>query len=102
MRLLTTGRLVVIESGQRSPAVHRFLLLAGLAALCASAAIASEHNRRIADPNKKTCRTVAEIGSRLKRSRACHTAAEWAELRRQSTLNIEKIQAQGRAWNSEP
>jgi hypothetical protein len=73
------------------------LLILTAAALFGSAASAAEHNKRVADPNKMICRTIGETGSRLNRSRACHTAAEWEDLRRQATGNVEKIQAQGRA-----
>jgi hypothetical protein len=78
----------------------RMLIFLAAAGLCGSVASAAEHNKRIADPNKVICRTIAEIGSRLNRSRACHTAAEWEDLRRQASGNVEKIQAQSRAWNS--
>jgi hypothetical protein len=45
-----------------------------------------------AKTDKKICRTELESGSRLRKSRACHTAAEWAELRRQAKANIDHIQ----------
>ena len=44
------------------------------------------------DANKQICRTSSDIGSRLNRSRACHTAAEWIELRRQTKQNVDHIQ----------
>jgi hypothetical protein len=44
------------------------------------------------DPNRMICRTLEGSGSRLERQRACHTAAEWAELRRQTRQNIDHIQ----------
>jgi hypothetical protein len=65
------------------------------AALLAAAASASEPSNKSgakADPNKIVCRTVSEIGSRLKKTRACHTLAEWAELRRQTKSTVEHIQ----------
>ena len=78
--------------------MYRFVFALAAASLCAGTmATAAEHNKRVADPNKKICRTIADTGSRLKRSRACHTAREWEDLRRQTELNIEKIQAQARA-----
>jgi hypothetical protein len=82
----------------RERRMYRLFLAAAAASVCAvSAATAAEHNKRVSDPNRKICRTIAETGSRLNRSRACHTAAEWEDLRRQTELNIEKIQAQARA-----
>ena len=63
-------------------------LVAGAAGLAA----ASEPKGKTADPNKVVCRTVAESGSRLKKSRACHTLAEWAELKRQTRQTVEHIQ----------
>lgn len=80
--------------------MRKIVLACCAVSLCASAAAAAEHNRRVADPNKKICKTLVETGSRLNRTRVCHSAAEWEDLRGQATRNIEKIQAQGRAWNS--
>jgi hypothetical protein len=42
--------------------------------------------------NKQICRILADTGSRLGRYRACHTAQEWTELRRQTKQNIDRIQ----------
>jgi hypothetical protein len=44
------------------------------------------------DANKQICRTISDTGSRLGRYRACHTAQEWIELRRQTKQNIDHIQ----------
>ena len=32
------------------------------------------------DANKQICRTMADTGSRLAQTRACHTAQEWADI----------------------
>jgi len=42
--------------------------------------------------NKQICRTLQDTGSRLGRYRACHTAQEWIELRRQTKQNVDRIQ----------
>jgi hypothetical protein len=66
--------------------------------LCASAAFASSNSSsRKANPNKIVCRTEAEMGTRVKRAKVCHTLAEWEDMRRQTDRNVEKIQAQARA-----
>jgi hypothetical protein len=44
------------------------------------------------DANKMICRTIQEIGSRLNKTRACHTRAEWAELKRQTRETVQRIQ----------
>src|SRR5688572_18981065 len=44
-----------------------------------------------ADTDKVTCRKEAEIGSRFAKKR-CHTAAQWAELRRRSRELVEQLQ----------
>jgi hypothetical protein len=72
---------------------YRTLLALCALALCASAASAADRKSRKADPNKLICRTTEETGTRLNRRRACHTLAEWEELRRQMKANIEHIQA---------
>lgn len=70
----------------------RNLLLAGAAGLiCASGASAAEGSKH-RDPNKRVCRTITETGSRLNKTRACHTQSEWEELRRQTKQKIENIQ----------
>jgi len=53
------------------------------------------------DANKQICRTMVDTGSRLGRYRACHTAQEWTELRRQTKQNVDRVQ-NSRAWNSDP
>ena len=58
-------------------------------ALAATAATAAPKKN---DPNKVVCKTIAETGSRLNKTRACHTVAEWAELRRQTKATVERIQ----------
>ena len=62
------------------------------ASLLAGSAFAAENNKPKSDPNKMICRTESEIGSKLKRTRACHTKAEWDELRRQTQANVEHIE----------
>ena len=76
----------------------RLILSAGAALLVGSAAGAAEGSKH-RDPNKKVCRTISETGSRLNKSRACHTQAEWDELRRQTKAKIENIQ-NNRPWNT--
>ena len=53
------------------------------------------------DPNRLICRSMADTGSRLGHTRACHTAREWTELRRQSRENVERIQTR-QAINADP
>lgn len=61
-------------------------------ALAATASTAAPPAQK-SDPNKIVCRTIAQTGSRLNMTRACHTVAEWAELRRQTKQrNADKIQ----------
>jgi hypothetical protein len=72
----------------------------GMAALLAGAAALAEPSTAgdpalkssKGDPNRMICRSMNEGGSRLDRARACHTAAEWAELRRQTRATIDHIQ----------
>ena len=71
--------------------IARILVTAGAALLIGSAANAAEGSKH-RDPNKRVCKTILETGSRLNRTRACHTQAEWDELRRQTRAKIENIQ----------
>lgn len=68
-----------------------FFFAAAAALLIGTAANAAEGSKH-RDPEKKICRTISETGSRVNRTRACHTQAEWEELRRQTKATIEHIQ----------
>ena len=74
--------------------IGRKLLGACAIALVAATAVLAQPStgESKSDPNKQICRTQMDIGSRLARTRSCHTAAEWAELRRQSRQVIDRIQ----------
>jgi hypothetical protein len=83
--------------------IGRLVHISCAAALVSATALlaqpsASEGGAAKNDANKQICRTTADIGSRLARSRACHTAAEWAELRRQTRQTVDHIQ-NARPWN---
>lgn len=67
----------------------------GVAAVTLAAGVASASSTSNSggdDPNKVVCKTEKNTGTRLGKSRACHTNAEWAELRRQARQNVERIQ----------
>ena len=69
------------------------LILAAATMLGGTAAAATKKGKSDrADDNKVICKSMEENGQRLKRTRACHTAAEWRELRRQTRETIEQIQ----------
>ncbi len=72
------------------------LLLTATVALAQPAASGSK-----GDANKQICRTISDTGSRLGHTRACHTAQEWADLRRQTRQNVDRIQTR-QAMNSDP
>ena len=42
--------------------------------------------------NRMICRTVADLGTRLGRSRVCRTRAEWAASRRETRSQIDRAQ----------
>ena len=70
-----------------------FIFGLAAAAMVAGSAMAAEGGKRKADnPNKVICKIESEIGSKLRRSRVCHTKAEWEELRRQTRANVEHIE----------
>jgi hypothetical protein len=76
--------------------IGKALQLGAAVALVAGTALVaqpSESGSSQTSANKQICRTIADTGSRLGRYRACHTAQEWAELRRQSKQNVERIQS---------
>ena len=74
-------------SGHSVKLIAASALIIGTAVLTAPEAPAAPTKKE-----KIICRTDLESGSRLRKSRACHTAAEWAELRRQAKANVDHIQ----------
>ena len=64
--------------------------------LCAGAAHAGSSARGAGDESKDklVCRTESLVGSRLRREKTCRTRAEWAEIRRQTKQDLERIQNQ--------
>jgi hypothetical protein len=76
--------------------------MCGVALLTATAVVAQPSDGgATGEANKQICRSSPDTGSRLGRTRACHTAQEWAELRRQTRQNIDRIQTR-QAMNSDP
>ena len=72
---------------------YRILFTICAVSVCASAAVAGERSRTPSnESNKVICRTIVETGSMLSRKRYCATAAEWAEIKRQSRQKTEHIQ----------
>ena len=49
------------------------------------------------DPNETICRTVANTGSRLSRSRVCMTRAQWDDYRRVTRQALEQTQSNRRS-----
>jgi hypothetical protein len=45
------------------------------------------------DPSETICRTVANTGSRLSRSRVCMTREQWEQQRRDARQNLDRAQA---------
>jgi hypothetical protein len=75
--------------------IGRILYGAGAVALVTTAAIMAQPSSATeakSDANKQICRTLPSTGSRLSRTRACHTAQEWVELRRDTRQHLEHIQ----------
>lgn len=75
--------------------MHKFVIAALLASLVSVPTFAqnTKDNEEVGDPNRVICRTYHETGSRLKKERTCHTAAEWAEIRRQQRMTVDRIQS---------
>jgi hypothetical protein len=69
------------------------LCVTGALALPSSVMSMRSENEDVGDPNRVICRTEQQIGSRLQKIRRCHTAAEWAEIKRENRRVIDKVQA---------
>jgi hypothetical protein len=48
-----------------------------------------------ADPDRKICKSKPVVGSRLKRVRECHTAAEWEDLKLAEQIGLGRQQFNG-------
>jgi len=76
--------------------IGKATLVLSIALMSATSANASEPTNRSdarLESNRMVCRTETDTGSRLGKSRACHTVAEWAELRRQMKKKVDEIQS---------
>jgi hypothetical protein len=69
-------------------------IAAGAAVLLASVAPAAA-SPRIDDPNRQICKSKPAIGSRLKRIRECHTAAEWEDMALAEQVGLARQQING-------
>jgi hypothetical protein len=101
------------ESGKKASRSNQMnkpiLLLAGVAALAATAALAQTPQPAPAPggtataksgtsaSTKMVCRSQGDSSSRLRRQRVCVTQAEWDEQRRLSRADVEKAQT-SRSW----
>lgn len=71
-------------------------IAAGLAmAAAASAASPKAGQAGADDPNREICKSRPVIGSRVKRVRECHTAAQWEEMKLQEQLGMMRRQTNG-------
>lgn len=71
--------------------MKRMLLPLAGALIAAPALAASPSPAPKGDSDKVICRKEAEVGSRFATKR-CHTAAQWAEMRRRSRELVEQLQ----------
>jgi len=67
--------------------------------VAATAVMAEPSNGNAADSksdaNRQICRTTADTGTRLGRTRECHTAQEWDEIHRHRGNDAGQYQSQG-------
>ncbi|HEX8262715.1 MAG TPA: hypothetical protein VF547_07565 [Allosphingosinicella sp.] len=67
----------------------------GMAVLLASGAPAAAAPRKDQDPDRQICKSKPVIGSRLKRVRECHSAAEWEDLKLAEQIGLGRQQFNG-------
>jgi len=74
--------------------IRTIILTLSAVALAGSAAAAKEPkaSAQKSATDRMICRTIEDTGQKLRRTRACHTAAEWRELNRETRQAIEHIQ----------
>ena len=66
-----------------------------LALLPTTGALAQKANQSddMGEADRLICKSIKKPGSRIAVSRSCHTAEEWAQIRRQTRQTVEKIQS---------
>lgn len=74
--------------------------MAAAAALLVSAAmpggaVAAKKGQAANDPNRQICKSKSVVGSRLKKIRECHSAAEWEDLEMQEQMGLRRQQFNG-------
>ena len=68
------------------------LVLAAAPAFAQTPSSASPAEGSTTSPTDIICRTQGETGSRLQRTRVCHTRAEWEQQRRDNRQALERTQ----------
>jgi hypothetical protein len=69
--------------------------LALVAASAPGAPAAARKSEASADPSREICKSRSVVGSRLKRIRECHSAAEWEDLELQERMGLRRQQING-------
>ena len=69
-------------------------LLFGSGAAFAQSTQSTQPAKPAKDPNEVICEKQEVIGSRLNFQKICKTRAEWAEERRSSRMDLDKVQTQ--------
>lgn len=61
----------------------------------ATSALAQKANQSddMGDSDRIICKEITKPGTRIAKSRSCHTSAEWADIRRQQKDNTSRIQS---------
>jgi hypothetical protein len=70
------------------------LLIGAVPALAQGTQPAQQPAKPAKDPNEIVCEKQEVIGSRLASEKVCKTRAEWAEERRVSRMDLDKVQTQ--------
>ena len=70
-------------------------IAAGLAVLLAGMGPGAVAAKKPVDPARQICKSKPVVGSRLKRIRECHTAAEWEDLALAEQVGLARQQING-------
>ena len=79
-------------------------LSAAIALMAAAAPVAGAPKKSQAaeDPNRQICKSKPVVGSRLKKIRECHSAAEWEDLELQEQVGLRRQQFNGAPGCQQP
>jgi hypothetical protein len=75
--------------------MHLVRIAAAAAVVLAGMGSGQAATKKLEDPNREICKSKPVVGSRLKRVRECHSAAEWDDMKLAEQVGLNRQQFNG-------